>query len=1492
MGKKNDRRSRSKSHEKSSNWRPKDDSPEEPDDKHDASSGDEEEGEEGFMGTLSVKERAELEEKKVIFVGFDPDGGNSSVKAAAKQYAKAKIEKDQRDQWEQNQKWGAIRSKRAVVTASAREERVMKENYAVYTGEEGEENYIEGEEAGWYYCRLCSKKSATFEMLETHIGSKLHAQRVTCPEWYVADAVPGKGTSPSTCASGSAIASSGDIYATAVARGKEGEVASDGSKILARGDVARGWPQYVCSCDNGWWCELCNSAMICAEASLEAHLLGQKHQKNCDGNKLPRYQPNGGAEQAQIKFDVDGHLGQKKSTWPPYIGIVDNGQYKEWKCGLCNTTHWSDDCVDDHLISKRHQKNIVAGTGFHERIRVKHPLGRPVPGPRQPQQVPLPPGGQRIAPRVAIPPGAPSCTVGGVRPAGVPGSVWNRDQAASMGHQPMPAPVPPMKKDMGLTQEEALREEKDLLEKFMYVTDGELICQLCCEDLTRMAEQGVYTTGGQFKKHCESKDHLKHVLALTQAHVDYYQLLCDTTGHRRIYGLNHRTGELVMDSYFMQEPRKLVEMPKALSLIHGVPELPEGMIMCKFVPKAFEGYDYYEHNPAGKVKMDAWRKNQDKRVPWLQKVQLCAHEELCKPVWGDGALTPAPQAFFLFAIGVIFLLTGLKVFWQISTWESLPFTVLGHPCGHDAMLIRVNGRTDVVPVKYERIEVPFPNSSIVYRSGNVGRDGDGSQSNVNEHSVFPTTMREAPVRRVIANGDPEGMPSNLPCLSPRPSTATLNGVPHLSLPLESEPHKGYLSPPAPYPIWSARQPTVMRRTVSVGGAAFSKVPQPKPSLCPLSKLAQAQKKDEKPSIPSERGIAPPATSRVPLPSHHGRIRYSASGLLPSVASAPLHHPSMVYVPSTTSLVGGPTVDRLSSMEKVVRPRKPSLVQPTPREAGYTNHGMFESSSGSLSVHLESSLHESSQKITPSELTFGQELGAGEFGQVFRGSYKGKDVAIKKLFYDASWMTSSRHNEQVVRDLVREVESFRHLDHPGLVKFLGACLELPHLCLVTEYMPGGNLHQLLHVRRVRLTPAQRLKMSTQLTDAVAYLHAQKPVIVHRDLKTMNVVLDRGMNAKLCDFGLTEPMEFTHITRKSNGGSPRYMAPELFDERLRITERVDIWSLGCILIELFGGPQPYEGCDSLKELLKIMLVERRIPYVPPAIPAEVQRLIKSCLIFHAAKRPRAQALHERFKMLPSTFLYIMASEASCMACPFSASTLVHNWYEERLANEEAPQPKFGEKNLRKPESEISSVVHDRLHVLTRIGRMKQRDTSGTLLLDPRWRLFTSEQSDRFRPPPATSGAQAIEAPLINDETILELLYNERRQVPEDGVIPRFKPTEQHGYRSWDTTSGVAYTIPGPVEDIPLNSRSGNDRPAGISVLDEANAPRGLKVGCLTGERYIPISLEDGDVSAACLSTAVQSTEGTWLPGPDPGLSFVDDYGGMCCIVSVEYNIRKLH
>jgi serine/threonine protein kinase len=118
-----------------------------------------------------------------------------------------------------------------------------------------------------------------------------------------------------------------------------------------------------------------------------------------------------------------------------------------------------------------------------------------------------------------------------------------------------------------------------------------------------------------------------------------------------------------------------------------------------------------------------------------------------------------------------------------------------------------------------------------------------------------------------------------------------------------------------------------------------------------------------------------------------------------------------------------------------------------------------------------------EKIRWQDLARIEELGSGEFGKVYRGHYRRQEVAIKKLCGGTR------------EDLEKEIESFRHLSHKRLVKFIGACLELPNLALVTEYMPGGSLHHLLHERKYTLPLHHGVNMCQQLTDGVRYLHAQ-------------------------------------------------------------------------------------------------------------------------------------------------------------------------------------------------------------------------------------------------------------------------------------------------------------------------------------------------------------------------------------------------------------------
>merc|ERR1719282_1745012 len=161
--------------------------------------------------------------------------------------------------------------------------------------------------------------------------------------------------------------------------------------------------------------------------------------------------------------------------------------------------------------------------------------------------------------------------------------------------------------------------------------------------------------------------------------------------------------------------------------------------------------------------------------------------------------------------------------------------------------------------------------------------------------------------------------------------------------------------------------------------------------------------------------------------------------------------------------------------------------------------------------------------------------------------------------------------------------------------MGAALQPPSLCIVTEFMPNGSLHSLLHQRKESLVFSQRLDMALQVAEGVAFLHGQSPPFVHRDLKSLNVVLDFALNCKLCDFGLTQSMEKTHISRRQNeGGSPRYMAPELFDSKGKITEKVDIWALGCLILEVFTSRLPHEECQTIQQVMAKTLVNRQLPF----------------------------------------------------------------------------------------------------------------------------------------------------------------------------------------------------------------------------------------------------------------------------------------------------------
>lgn len=258
----------------------------------------------------------------------------------------------------------------------------------------------------------------------------------------------------------------------------------------------------------------------------------------------------------------------------------------------------------------------------------------------------------------------------------------------------------------------------------------------------------------------------------------------------------------------------------------------------------------------------------------------------------------------------------------------------------------------------------------------------------------------------------------------------------------------------------------------------------------------------------------------------------------------------------------------------------------------------------------------SEVIRWSELEVLRPISTGSFGAVFLAKYKDTEVSVKRCIIgpDGSMTKEQLHN------LEREINTYRALNHPLIVKYIGCVIEHPNLAIVTEYVPNGNVFDLLYMRRMNLPAAIRLKIAWQVTVAIEYMHSCCPIVIHRDLKTQNLVLDEEYSVRLCDFGKTQMMMSDEQLplQPDNGGSPRYMAPECFQPNSFLTEKVDIWSLGCCLVEVFGGPLPYEETPQMAQVVNLMLRHRQPPLVPPWFTPEVKPMLSGCFDFNPETR----------------------------------------------------------------------------------------------------------------------------------------------------------------------------------------------------------------------------------------------------------------------------------
>ncbi|KAL8470765.1 hypothetical protein ACS0TY_033365 [Phlomoides rotata] len=211
----------------------------------------------------------------------------------------------------------------------------------------------------------------------------------------------------------------------------------------------------------------------------------------------------------------------------------------------------------------------------------------------------------------------------------------------------------------------------------------------------------------------------------------------------------------------------------------------------------------------------------------------------------------------------------------------------------------------------------------------------------------------------------------------------------------------------------------------------------------------------------------------------------------------------------------------------------------------------------IPVFSYTELEEATNKFDPSK-----ELGDGGFGTVYHGNLRdGREVAIKRLY---------EHNFRRVEQFLNEIKILTALRHPNLVSLYGCTSRTSReLLLVYEYISNGTVADHLHGDRAREAPLTwpiRMNIAIETATALAYLH--KSDIIHRDVKTNNILLDTNYGVKVADFGLSRlfPENVTHISTAPQG-TPGYVDPE-YRQCYQLTDKSDVYSFGVVLIELIS------------------------------------------------------------------------------------------------------------------------------------------------------------------------------------------------------------------------------------------------------------------------------------------------------------------------------------
>jgi len=282
------------------------------------------------------------------------------------------------------------------------------------------------------------------------------------------------------------------------------------------------------------------------------------------------------------------------------------------------------------------------------------------------------------------------------------------------------------------------------------------------------------------------------------------------------------------------------------------------------------------------------------------------------------------------------------------------------------------------------------------------------------------------------------------------------------------------------------------------------------------------------------------------------------------------------------------------------------------------------------------------ELSPLELRKEEQVGDGGTSIVYRGRFREQVVAIKEIEWNAQ-MTKTEAKD--LKAFEREMAILPKLMHENLVRFVGVVsFEMPFR-IVSEFCYGGDCFDLLHMLYRELHWQQQVKILRDTSLGMHYLHSNKPQIIHRDLKSLNLLLANPITStqdevvvKISDFGLSRMRDtdttagtpvWGKMTRKV--GSDHWMAPEVFSGT-RYDEKVDMYSFSMIIYELVAREIPFED-EAAADIGQLTLKGLRpdLAAVHPDCPAGLQQLMVDCWQAIPRNRPGFDDIVKRIQQI---------------------------------------------------------------------------------------------------------------------------------------------------------------------------------------------------------------------------------------------------------------------